>query len=230
MNKAITSQKQFYNDWDYGQFSKTKAERILAYFPKGNRRKKLLDVACGEGQFYEYLKNKNVDYIGIDFAKKQIKKGKKKGLNLSYGDLTKKWPFKDKSFDIVLASEIIEHIFDTDYFLQEARRVLKKDGVLILTTPNVCYLGARIRCLFGRRPPVIECRAGGGNAGHIRAFSAGDLKLLLNENGFIIEKYVGDDFYLPFGISSNTKIFGRLCDLLSYLFPRLASGLIIKIR
>lgn len=223
---GIISQDGFYDSWDYGEFSRVKADRILKYMPKKDNIK-FLDVACGNGQFYGFLKDTNCEYTGLEFSKKQVEKGKKKGLDIRYHDLTKKWPFKEGTFDVVLASEILEHIYDTDYFLEECRRVLKKNGVLILTTPNIVYLGARIRCLFGRRPPSIEYNARGIVAGHIRAFSYYDLRELFKNNKLEIEAYTGFDFYLPF-ISSRTKYFGKISDILSTIFPKLSPDFIIK--
>ena len=126
-----------------------------------------------------------------------------------------------------MASEIIEHLLDTDFFLQECHRVLKKKGTLILTTPNIAYLGGRLRCLMGRRPPVIECRVNKHSSGHIRAFSYYDLKSLFKDNKFKVVKYTGSNFYLPF-ISEKTKHIGKCCYHLSSLFPKLSSGFIFK--
>jgi len=46
-------------------------------------------------------------------------------------------------FDLVFAGELIEHLYDTDYFFEEANKVLKAGGYLIITTPNLPTMAAR---------------------------------------------------------------------------------------
>ncbi|MFC1622625.1 methyltransferase domain-containing protein [Patescibacteria group bacterium] len=92
-------------------------------------------------------------------------------------------------FDIIISSEIIEHIYDTDFFLQEIFRILKPDGKLLITTPNVASFGRRIMLFLGLNP-LIETSVDQGNSGHIRYFTFKSLKRLLNKNGFkIIKKH-----------------------------------------
>lgn len=108
------------------------------------KRKKILDVGCGDG-FYLHLllslKNKNT-LVGIDIdpnalssAKKNLK-GRK--IKLLRGDLTK-LPFKKNAFDAVLTSEVLEHVEDEVGALKEIRRVLKPKGVLVLSVPHANY-------------------------------------------------------------------------------------------
>jgi ubiquinone/menaquinone biosynthesis C-methylase UbiE len=63
-------------------------------------------------------------------------------------DMSKKFPFTDKSFEYVISIEGIEHIENHFSFLSEVERVLKKEGVLILTTPNVHSLESKVKFLF----------------------------------------------------------------------------------
>ena len=65
-------------------------------------------------------------------------------------DLESRFPYPEEFFDIVHAGEAIEHLYDTDSFVQECRRVLKKGGKLIITTPNTLSLPRRILYFFGR--------------------------------------------------------------------------------
>ncbi len=63
-----------------------------------------------------------------------------------------KIPLEDKSIDIILAGELIEHIPNTLFFLLECKRILKENGYIVLSTPNICSLKERIRMLFGALP------------------------------------------------------------------------------
>lgn len=94
---------------------------------------KILDVGCGEGNFIK-INPKRV--IGIDTNKKSIAACKKKQLHAVFGSAVK-IPFKNSSFYGVHASHIIEHLLPDEAmnFLKEVDRVLKKDGVFVISTP-----------------------------------------------------------------------------------------------
>jgi ubiquinone/menaquinone biosynthesis C-methylase UbiE len=221
----ITSQKQVYDQWDYGTYNEYKKRLILKeLLVKKNQT--FLDLGCGCGDFSHFIP-KNYKYIGLDFTETQVKKAQQMKINVKSADLSKTFPLKNNSVDVILASEIIEHLFDTDFFLSECRRVLKKNGILILTTPNTCDLSGRIRCVFGRRPPNIEHRTGFGYAGHIRAFTIHDLRELIEDNKLILKKYTGYEFYLPFRLTCNTKYVGNVAKVCGKLMPTLVAGLLL---
>ena len=98
-------------------------------------------------------------------------------------------------FDCVIAAEVIEHVYDTDFFLQEIKRVLKAGGILVLSTPNIACLANRIGLLFGRYPRYAEYKAGG--AGHIRVYTSTAIKDQILENGFEILRFAGCNLPLP---------------------------------
>jgi 2-polyprenyl-3-methyl-5-hydroxy-6-metoxy-1,4-benzoquinol methylase len=58
-------------------------------------------------------------------------------------------PYKDKFFDILFAGEIIEHVSDADYFLDECFRLLKNDGSLCYQRQIYCHLGIGLICFSG---------------------------------------------------------------------------------
>lgn len=61
-------------------------------------------------------------------------------------------PLEDDSVDVIIACEIIEHLTSPYAFMKEVRRVLKKDGMLILSMPNLCSLKNRLMVLLGMFP------------------------------------------------------------------------------
>ncbi len=98
---------------------------------------KVLDLGCGNGRFFEILKDKGIDYIGVDFSERLIEIAKKRypqakfqvadALNL---------PFSNDYFDKVYAIAVLHHIPSKEFrqrFLEETKRVLKPGGLLILT-------------------------------------------------------------------------------------------------
>jgi SAM-dependent methyltransferase len=90
-------------------------------------------------------------------------------------------PFIDNEFDTVYMGEIIEHLTSVKYALDEIRRVLKPDGVLILDTPNAYYWRSMVRALLGRDTV--------GNPTHTIIFTPDSLRATLERCGFVIDAY-----------------------------------------
>lgn len=104
------------------------------YLAKGDR---VLDLGCGNGRYYELFKNKEIDYIGIDNSERLISIAQRKYPMISFqvADALK-LPFPDNCFDKICSMAVLHHIPSKEFrseFLKEAKRVLKKDGILIFT-------------------------------------------------------------------------------------------------
>ena len=131
--------------------------------------KKSLDVGCADGSFSLKLKQDfGFDVYGIDISENAVKLANQNGIKAKVHNAENSFPFEKESFDLAFACEIIEHVYDTDFFLSELKRVLRKNGILILTTPNLASLVNRIKILFGKYPSVVpEYKWGGlGIFGH----------------------------------------------------------------
>ena len=95
---------------------------------------KILNVGCGPGRSSQYLTNfgqvTSVEYDKdcCEFASERT------GLEIINGSITE-LPFQDKSFDLVCAFDVIEHVEDDQLAVSEMKRVAKNDGVLLITVP-----------------------------------------------------------------------------------------------
>ncbi|MFA4817324.1 MAG: class I SAM-dependent methyltransferase [Parcubacteria group bacterium] len=106
-----------------------------------NQKNVILDIGCNTGFLVNKLCQEGYsDIFGVDISDEAINFGKEKYPNIAEklvcyeGD---KLPFENDSFDVVLMFDSMEHIPEAEKFLKnEARRVLKKDGLLIFQTPN----------------------------------------------------------------------------------------------
>lgn len=113
--------------------------------------KKILDVGCASGYFGKKLEKKGAKVTGIDSSAQAIYLAKKFITNALVVDLNEiKIPLKSNSFDMILASEVLEHLINPLGTLKELYRILKPKGAYIVTTPNFMYWGNRIQFLKGR--------------------------------------------------------------------------------
>ena len=106
------------------------------------KNKKVLDIASGEGYGSNILSNYAQNVIGVDISNEAVEhaKGKYSNTNLKYiqGDAAQ-IPLDDNSVDIVVSFETIEHHDKHNEMISEIKRVLKVDGVLVISSPDKYY-------------------------------------------------------------------------------------------
>lgn len=151
--------------WDYDRLRYRKHydlfDDIVKLIPKNS---KVVDLGCGTGTLLNKIKNevKNVDATGVDFS--YI------ALNMLRDDIHKvkcvlpETKFKNKSFDVAIATELLEHLDDDEKMIEEMRRIAKK---VIVTVPNNFL------------PPEVEPE-------HLRTYTKESLNKILK--GEVIEK------------------------------------------
>ncbi len=133
----------FEKDFWYVRSRQDLLKRIIyKYFKNKLKKRKLriLDLGCGTG-FNLYMLREFGEVYGIDISEEALKICKKNGFkNVKLGDAHNLDCFGDNFFDLVIAVELFEHLEDDLKALAEVRRVLKKDGLLIGTTPAHKFL------------------------------------------------------------------------------------------
>ena len=105
------------------------------------KNKKVLDIACGTGYGSALLKKSGAtEVIGIDISEEAISHAKNNysgpQINFLVGDATNIKSVEDRSIDIIISYETIEHIKEYEVYLLKMHRVLKEDGLFIISTPN----------------------------------------------------------------------------------------------
>jgi len=196
----------------YEEDAPARLEAILSGIKRAKTQVKLLDIGCYDGHIGSLLKRKfgkQCQVYGVDVASNSIRLARQKGIQAKICDVTEGINFESNMFDYVFAGEIIEHLYDTDFFMEEVKRVLKPNGIFILTTPNFLSFGRRIYYLFGKG---IFMEASFSlpekAAGHIRYFTFDTLKELAKLHGFEPIKTLSDSVTFPwFRISLFAKIF-----------------------
>ena len=110
---------------------------------------KVLDIGCGSGEIARVINEKGYAVSGIDFSPVAIELARKQGINSHLADLDSGIPFDDNTFDIVWAGDVIEHVFDPIFLLNEINRVLVPSGQLLCTIPYDLNIATRLRVFFG---------------------------------------------------------------------------------
>lgn len=112
-------------------------EELKKYIKDGER---ILDLGCGNGRLFELFKGRNIEYLGIDFSEKLIEKAQKR-----YGNYFKvvnllELPFSDGYFDSIWSIAVFHHLPSKQLrlkALREIKRVLKKNGKIVVTCWNL---------------------------------------------------------------------------------------------
>jgi malonyl-CoA O-methyltransferase len=111
-------------------------DAVVGAMPSGGGRL-ALDLGCGSGAYLPALAERCRDVVAVDLAHGYVRQAtaRQQGSMGVQGSAVA-LPFRDGTFDLVLATEVIEHLPQPTALLDEVERVLKPDGAFVLTTPN----------------------------------------------------------------------------------------------
>ena len=198
--------EDFYNNSWQGAEEKTEKRYPIILKMVGSHNK-VLDVGCGTGLLSLLMKNQGNDVCGIDISEVALRKAELRGIKVKLGNIDNNLPFDDDIFDVVVCSEVIEHLFNPIEALEEIRRVLKPEGSLVLTTPNIAYILRRIALLFGKFPEEVKwARTSNTNEWeHIRFFTLTSLIKVLEAAGFSCIEIKGIDRFTKIPLSKVSK-------------------------
>ena len=122
--------------------------------PSSDQPLAFLDGGCGEGHLIAELHKRHprYEYTGVDVTEVALKSAKARCSFADFHlmDITS-LPFPDSAFDVVVSSQVIEHISEYEKAIAELKRVLKPGGILILSFPNERML-TLARLILGKRP------------------------------------------------------------------------------
>lgn len=166
--------------------------------------KQVLDLGCRDGMLTQaFVKGNQV--VGVDIDQKALKLCREKlGIETCWLDLNSEWPFFEESQDVVVACEIMEHLFYLRNFLENVVASLKPGGLFIGSVPNAFRMRNRFKFLIGEEYETDPT--------HVRQFSYEKLERVLGEFFSEIEVVPLQGKVLPFySVTDRTpKILGRL--------------------
>ncbi len=175
--------KDFYNKYWSDRKESGNRHRYSVFSSWIKNGAKVLDIGAGDGYLGKLIKdNKNAQVVCLDISEVALTRAKEKGLETVVGDLEKELPFEPKSFDYVIATEIIEHISFSEELLMEMSRVARE--YILVSIPNSAHWTYRIQLLFGAFPRQWAFHP----REHLRFWSIGDFKKTLSGVGLHAEE------------------------------------------
>ena len=235
MDKTIY--EKLYGKYDDKINVGNRISKILNFLSKF-RFDRILDIGCGDGTLTVLLA-KTVDakdVYGVDISEIGLNEARKKGIRCFKVDTDiEELPFEEDSFDFVFCGEFIEHVINTDKLLKDIHKVLKPNGKLVITTPNIASWHSRVCLLLGYNPfkcsvsfeypeagKILHIKDSGQE--HIRFFTLKSLIDLIKYHNFFIEKIFG--FYeIPTNANLIVKKFVVFFDKLFSNIPSLATAI-----
>jgi len=116
--------------------------RLIRNLLKGRTYKRILDVGCGTGETLSFLKTifPKAELYGIDTSSQAIKYTKSRGHQNVKKANALNLPFDDGFFDATLILDVMEHIDDDLKVIKEAKRILRRNGRIIITAPALPFI------------------------------------------------------------------------------------------
>ena len=160
---------------------------------------RVLDAGCGNGRLYNELKNKKIDYLGLDFSQELLAIAQQQHPQAKFklGDLTEAKTWSGiKNFDFCFCIAVLHHLPTTELQLKMLKFIyhaLKKDSQLVLAVWNLWRPGLkepRLEIPYQASPDLIVNR-------FYYAFTLGELKNLVKKAGFKVSRAsIGRNLYI----------------------------------
>lgn len=183
------------------QFGFSNAHRIIiAQIESG---KSVLEVGSSSGYLTKVLKEKDTTVDIIEIEKEPFEQAKKIARNSYFGsieDLSVQGKIKEK-YDVIICADVLEHLVNPGEVLDFLKTKLKKDGVILISIPNVAYWGMRVHLMFSGDFSYHD--SGLMDRTHLRFYSLNNFKDLLKKHGYIVEGIYPAEVRVPLENSLN---------------------------
>jgi len=202
-NSLLKRMRDGIRDWD---------REVFLSMLEPNPEAQMLDVGCSIGDFTLEMARKlgTSKVFGLD-----VKDYSPEGISFKVADLNEELPYEDNEFDVVTASQVIEHLQNTVGFLEEVHRILRPGGYAVISTPNLAAWHNILCLVLGRQPPVAAL-----DKDHVRLLTIEGLLGLIRQRGLEVQKVVRIGWYpLP-------KL---LAEILCFMDRKHAADVVVRI-
>lgn len=185
---------------------------LLGMVPAAGR---VLDVGCSGGYLAERLVAGGATVVGIELDPVAAERARGVCEQVLVGDAEAlELPFDPESFDAIVCADLIEHLRDPGAFLRRVRPLLRRDGRLVLTTPNVANWSIRMALLLGRWRYTDR---GILDRTHTHLFTKATLVECLAESGYELDQL---DFTVPVPVVGSAPL-ERIAHAIGSIRPQL---------
>lgn len=173
-------------NWSYTPTYLKKMEYVYKFIDNLPMNYRILDAGCGEGVLVEKLKSKGriIEGIDLNYESEYVKRG----------DILT-MPYNDNTFDVVLLLDVFEHLFfhQQPKALQEIRRVLVNQGILLASIPNIAHFNSRFNLFLKGRLDRTDIETN-----HPGERPIYENIRIIKESGFEIKEIKGITLTVPF--------------------------------
>jgi 2-polyprenyl-6-hydroxyphenyl methylase/3-demethylubiquinone-9 3-methyltransferase len=164
-------------------------ERVLVELALPKEKRRIFEIGCGNGSTAAFLEGFGYKVTGIDPSVEGIGQARRAypGIRLEVGDCYSDLANQYGKFPIVLSLEVIEHVFLPREFARRVHDLLADDGVAIISTPFHGYWKNLAMALTGKMDSHFTAL---WDYGHIKFWSEQTLRLLLEEQGLVIRRFL----------------------------------------
>ena len=213
-----TCHEHYYTTWKFIDRSLNYGRHhIKNYLTAAGPFHTILDIGAGQGDDLMLARSTDphADLHAVEVYPVYAARLQEKGIRVHAINIERdKLPFADRSVDVVIANQVLEHVKELFWICHEISRVLPVGGKMILGVPNLASLHNRILLAFGRQPSPLK-----NNSAHIRGYTKRDMISFMEScfpGGYRLKKFDGSNFY-PF-----PPVIARP---LAWLFPNMAWGI-----
>jgi SAM-dependent methyltransferase len=185
----------------------------------------LLDLGCSDGRVTTRIAERCrvARSVGVELIEPLADAARARNIEVVGADLNRRLPFEDASFDVVHSNQVIEHLWNTDTFLKEIRRLLRPDGYAVVSTNNLASWHNIVSLVMGWQPPpchpsdelivgnpvgLMEGVGGAQGQMHLRVFTARALAGVARHHGLRADVVRAAGYYpLPMPVA---RVLSRL--------------------
>ena len=195
-SQALSTEEEL-SEFDWASEKIQLLIKTLKALPKRDR---VADIGCRTGGQAAYYRDQSSirEMHGFEISSAPLLEAQKKGI------IGHEWisgisacPVEDNYFDAVIAGDLIEHLMDTDIFLDELYRIIRPGGHLLITTPNLAWWWNRTRLFMGKVPGNIgsvsfnHARDRAVDKKHLRVSVANEWTYLFEQHGLQMVSTLG---------------------------------------